>query len=263
MPFTVSRKADQLEVAVGQVTHTRPQPTAPSFSPPSPPGARRGPSARHGRAVESSTEPPSSSRQPSPPSARCLLRRDPAGGAPGPEPPRAAPGRRGVSLPRNNDSRNYWWSYTAPLRIRIRTGRPVPFAKALTLTMITVLLGACGGSTTSSSQTPSTSSNSSAPAASVSPTPTPTPAPTASPLTAWCSLTIGEGQASVTAAMGPPHGNKAAAYSAPGITSVEWDIGNDILLASFANGVATNLQAYAGSVGPQGATDISCAAFRH
>jgi hypothetical protein len=63
--------------------------------------------------------------------------------------------------------------------------------------------------------------------------------------------------------MGPPHGNKVAAYSAPGITSVEWDIGNDILLASFTNGVATNLQAYAGSVGPQGATDISCAAFRH
>ncbi len=65
-------------------------------------------------------------------------------------------------------------------------------------------------------------------------------------------------------AMGPPHGDKLAAFQPPpGITKAEWDVGNDILLASFTSGEASNLQAYAGTVGPQGATDVTCPAFRH
>jgi hypothetical protein len=42
----------------------------------------------------------------------------------------------------------------------------------------------------------------------------------------------------------------------------EWDVGQDIFLATFTNGQATNLQAYAGSIGPVGASDIRMA-FRH
>ncbi len=62
--------------------------------------------------------------------------------------------------------------------------------------------------------------------------------------------------------MGTPNGHKADAYKVPGIASHEWDVNNDILLASFTNGLASNLQAYAGQVGPFPATDLTCKAFR-
>ena len=46
------------------------------------------------------------------------------------------------------------------------------------------------------------------------------------------------------------------------VTSHSHLLGDDILLASFQNSTTVNLQAYAGQVGPNGATDIGCAAFR-
>lgn len=119
-----------------------------------------------------------------------------------------------------------------------------------------LLLAACGETSTPSGGT-------SASAGTTSP-PTSAPSSTAvSPLAAWCTLTIGESEADVNAAMGPTHGNKADYFKVAGIVSEEWDEGNDILLASFVGGVATNLQAYAGAIGPIGASDITCAAFRH
>jgi len=72
---------------------------------------------------------------------------------------------------------------------------------------------------------------------------------------------IDEPKTQVLAAMGAPSGSKAVAFTA-GQDAIEWDYGNDIFLATFTGGNASNLQAYAGSVGPSGATDIPCAAFR-
>jgi hypothetical protein len=47
------------------------------------------------------------------------------------------------------------------------------------------------------------------------------------------------------------------------MSSAEWDVSGDVLLATFS---ATNqvyeLQAYAGNIGQIGATNISCTAFR-
>ena len=85
----------------------------------------------------------------------------------------------------------------------------------------------------------------------------------------WCRLTLGESKADVLAQMGAPHGNTVAAWAAknlPGVNAdmVEWDgVGNDIFSASFVSARADNLQAYDGSIGPNGAKDISCPAFRH
>lgn len=137
--------------------------------------------------------------------------------------------------------------------------RTLPAAVKWTLSafLAALILAACDGGTGTGT-----------PAAAATGTGTNPPSATATSsgpnlLTAWCGLTIGEPQASVMAAMGPAHGNKAGNMSIPGYTSAEWDTGNDILLASFQNGKAVNLQAYAGAVGPNGATDISCPAFRH
>lgn len=67
--------------------------------------------------------------------------------------------------------------------------------------------------------------------------------------------------------MRTPHGTEAEAWmTSHGISgdTAEWDnVSGDILLASFQNGVATNLQAYAVVIGPDGATNVGCAAFRH
>jgi hypothetical protein len=94
------------------------------------------------------------------------------------------------------------------------------------------------------------------------PTSAATPAATLSIGAIWCALTIGESKKHVLAAMPAPRGDKAAAYIIAR-DELEWDTDNDIFLASFVDAKASNLQAYAGSVGPVGATDISCAAFRH
>jgi hypothetical protein len=94
----------------------------------------------------------------------------------------------------------------------------------------------------------------------------PPPATTASAQVTWCRLTLGETKADVLAQMGAPHGNKAASAVQSlggGFDYAEWDVGNDIFLATFTNSRATNLQAYAGVVGPTGASDISCQAFRN
>ena len=130
----------------------------------------------------------------------------------------------------------------------------------LTLSLVPVLaiLAACGSAAGNPGASPSQQGSQESPVASSAPAST----ATASPLVAWCQLTVGESQTAVMTAMGPVHGTKASAYAVPGIESVEWDVGNDILLASFQNGTTVNLQAYAGQVGPNGATDIGCAAFR-
>jgi hypothetical protein len=92
------------------------------------------------------------------------------------------------------------------------------------------------------------------------------------PLVAWCALEVGQDKASVVAAMGAPVGDKVATYMSqsglssqvgPGVELVEWDIDNSLLAATFTNGIASNLQAYDQAVGPAGATNINCSAFRH
>jgi hypothetical protein len=66
--------------------------------------------------------------------------------------------------------------------------------------------------------------------------------------------------------MGPPNGRKADQYQSllgPGMTTAEWDVGDDVFLATFtADAKATNLQAYYQNPGPVGAKDISCPPFR-
>jgi hypothetical protein len=82
----------------------------------------------------------------------------------------------------------------------------------------------------------------------------------------WCSLNLGDSKDAVIAKMGQPYGHKADSYQSllgPGMTTAEWDAGNDIFLATFTNGSATNLQAYDHDIGPIGARDISCQPFRH
>lgn len=88
----------------------------------------------------------------------------------------------------------------------------------------------------------------------------------ASALVTWCGLTDGESKSNVLAQMGPPHGTKAETEAhAMGLSGddAEWDVGNDLLLATFVNDQVTSLQAYKGVVGPGGATDLSCAPFRN
>jgi hypothetical protein len=145
--------------------------------------------------------------------------------------------------------------------------RTITVAGCIALT-VTLALAGCGGTSGKASTT-------APPAASVVPTTTAVPKPTAAaadPLAAWCRLTIGEDKAAVLAAMGTPHGTKVSSYAAQsglgsqvanGIEMVEWDVGQSLLAATFTNGKATNLQAYDRAVGPAGATNIACAAFRH
>ena len=95
----------------------------------------------------------------------------------------------------------------------------------------------------------------------------PKPKASTSTTVAWCGLSIGESKADVLAQMGPANGTKATALTSraqsAGIDTVEWDVGNDIFLATLDNGNVVNLQAYAGVVGPVGAMDLSCAPFRN
>jgi hypothetical protein len=83
----------------------------------------------------------------------------------------------------------------------------------------------------------------------------------------WCRLALGESRTEVVALMGTPNGTKAAsAAQSLGANSrhfAEWDVGDDIFLATFNHGHATNLIAYAGAVGAVGATDITCPPFRY
>jgi putative hemolysin len=132
-----------------------------------------------------------------------------------------------------------------------------PHVRLTTLAVVAVL-AACSSTHTPASQ-PSPAS-----------TPASTTATAASPsseLTAWCAVKIGDPQTTVTSKLGAPHGHRAASALAgfqlpSGTTYSEWDIGQDILLATFTNGTVTNLQAYDNAVGPNGATDLGCAAFR-
>lgn len=120
------------------------------------------------------------------------------------------------------------------------------------------LVAACGNAVTTGTSSSSPSGGASATPAASSPA-----ASSTDPLATWCTLRIGESKDAVVAAMGQPNGHKADAYRVQGIDSAEWDVSSTILLASFENGQATNLQAYAGAVGPQGSTEIHCAAFRN
>lgn len=67
--------------------------------------------------------------------------------------------------------------------------------------------------------------------------------------------------------MGAPNGHKSDQYASQlpqGQTYAEWDLGADVLLATFdASGAAIHLQAYDGDIGPGGAKDITCAPFRN
>ena len=139
-------------------------------------------------------------------------------------------------------------------------------------TLAAVLLVASLGIVTAACSSSGSSQPAKTTAARVAPVPittatTPTAVRAANPLTAWCGLALGESKTEVLAAMGTAHGNAAATYMAKaGISGdfAEWDnVSGDILLASFTNGAASNLQAYAGSIGPTGASNITCQAFRH
>ncbi len=127
--------------------------------------------------------------------------------------------------------------------------------KFLVIIPAALVLAACGAAASQPATAPATS----APAIA---TATTAPTPTPSLLTTWCSLTTGESQAAVMAAMGPTNGTLPSADAVPGIASAVWDVSGDVLLASFTGGVVSNLQAYAGSIGPVGASNITCGAFR-
>jgi hypothetical protein len=124
---------------------------------------------------------------------------------------------------------------------------------------ITVIVGGSLVSACSGSSTPNTSATTSTTATTVA----------VSPIqVTWCKLTLGESKTDVLVGMGAPHGNKAA--SSPFVKDLsngqdfaEWDVGQDIFLVTFVNGQASNLQAYHGVVGPTGASDIACPAFRN
>jgi hypothetical protein len=67
--------------------------------------------------------------------------------------------------------------------------------------------------------------------------------------------------------MGPSNGTQAVAYEkefgGSGTSYGEWDgVSGDILVATFQNGSAQGLQAYAGVIGPDPAKNLSCNAFR-
>ena len=137
--------------------------------------------------------------------------------------------------------------------------------RMLAAAAMAVSLASCGSSSSSRGASPTTEPS----GISVPPT-TAKAAPliTAEPLKVWCSLSLGMSKTDALAQMGSPHGNKAAAaMSGLGISSAsyaEWDIGNDILLATFmgSGDSISNLQAYRGTIGPNGASDIGCPAFR-
>jgi hypothetical protein len=141
-----------------------------------------------------------------------------------------------------------------------------PRRKTLSLAALASGLVACGSGSVASTMEATASASQTATllaAQTAAPAVTASPAPTHVELVAWCALAIGEGKPAVLTAMGQSNGHKADAYKLPGYDSVEWDSGNTILLATFKNGVATNLQAYEGAVGPQGATGLGCPAFRN
>lgn len=128
---------------------------------------------------------------------------------------------------------------------------------AVSVLILAFVAAGCSSTTTGAKAI----TNASVTTASVAPTTTQSaPKTDASAQVMWCKLTIGEPKSQVLAQMGVPNGNKV---NMVGFDYAEWDVGNDILVATFTNGLATNLQAYSGAVGPDGATDISCQAFRN
>ncbi len=84
---------------------------------------------------------------------------------------------------------------------------------------------------------------------------------------AWCKAAPGDTRDQVYSLMGPPHGTewtpwavalaKRSGKSAP---YAEWDVGYDILVATFENGKVSSLDAY--SPIPHPATNIACQASR-
>ncbi|WP_297619300.1 hypothetical protein [Nocardia sp.] len=85
--------------------------------------------------------------------------------------------------------------------------------------------------------------------------------------TVWCSLNLGDAKDAVLASMGTVDGHQADSWMTglgdQGMTFAEWDVDNTIFLATFdTNDRVINLQAYDGEIGPKGATNISCPAFR-
>jgi hypothetical protein len=137
--------------------------------------------------------------------------------------------------------------------------------------LVALALAACGGTAAQSQQSVTATVAPVTPSATPTPvsvlsTATPAPVAATNPLTSWCQLSIGESKTAALVAMPTPSGHQADQYKSllgPGMSNVEWDTSGDILLATFdATGRAVNLQAYAGSIGPAGASNISCPAFR-
>jgi hypothetical protein len=86
-------------------------------------------------------------------------------------------------------------------------------------------------------------------------------------LTDWCNLSIGQPKASVLKVMGPSDGTQAGSYEqqfgGSGSSYAEWDgVNGDILLATFQGDSVSELQAYAGFIGPDPAKNLTCKAFR-
>jgi hypothetical protein len=87
-----------------------------------------------------------------------------------------------------------------------------------------------------------------------------------STLALWCKLAPGDTKSQVYDQMGAPHGDDFAPWAA-GLAKhgygrhayAEWDVGTDMLIADFQNGLVATLQAYAAPTLNQ-ATDIPCGA---
>jgi hypothetical protein len=101
--------------------------------------------------------------------------------------------------------------------------------KTSTLRAIAVIVAlscglvACGGG--SSANTGITPASGNGNSLSTPQTPTSGVASVSAELKSWCALKIGEPRPAVRAAMGVPHGNKAAEYHVLGISSLEWESG--------------------------------------
>ncbi len=87
-------------------------------------------------------------------------------------------------------------------------------------------------------------------------------------LAAWCQLAPGNSSARASALMGPPGGTQFALWAAAhperlptSLPSTEWDVGDDILVATFENSRVTSLDAFSATL-PNPATDTPCPAMR-
>ena len=88
-------------------------------------------------------------------------------------------------------------------------------------------------------------------------------------LAGWCSATIGDTKTRIYALMGTPHGTEWAPWAVAlakhfgeSTPYAEWDVVNDILVATFENGRVESLDAYTRPI-PNPAMDLHCQARRY